>query len=335
MKAVVLEEIGGPAKLRIADIATPEPGPGEVRIRLMASALNRRDYWITVGEYPGIRLPCVPGSDGAGVVDKAGPGVDAAVLEREVIVYPARGWGEDERAQGPEFRVLGMPDQGTFAEYICVPEGEYCAKPGYLGWEEAAAVPVGGLTAWRAVTTQGGVSRGQRVLVTGAGGGVAGFAILWCLHLGAEVYVSSGSDAKIAQARALGAAGGVDYRDEEAYARLAKETGRFDVVIDSAGGDEVNRLLNVLRPGGRYVFYGATHKNPSRGLEMAKLFFRQIRLQGTTMGTPGEFATMMSFMEDHRIKPVIDRVLPLDEAADAHALMADFRQTGKIVLRNR
>lgn len=335
MKAVVLEKIGGPENLKLTSFDTPEPGAGEVRIRLEASALNRRDYWITVGQYPGIALPCVPGSDGAGVVDKIGEGVAASEQGREVIVYPAREWGDDPRAQGPNFRVLGMPDQGTFAEYICVPAGEYCPKPGYLSFEEAAAIPVGGLTSWRAVTTQAGVEKGQRVLVTGAGGGVATFAILWCVHLGAEVYVSSGSGEKIERAKALGAAGGVNYREEDCYATLAKQAGRFDVVIDSAGGDTLNRLLDVLRPGGRYVFYGATHKNPGTGLQMAKLFFRQIRLQGTTMGTPAEFNGMMAFLAERRIRPVIDRVFGLEEVVAAHRRMAEFNQTGKIILRHQ
>jgi NADPH:quinone reductase-like Zn-dependent oxidoreductase len=193
--------------------------------------------------------------------------VDNSLLGKEVIIYPARNWGDNPRANGPDFRVLGMPDQGTFAEYICVPAHEVCPKPGYLSWEQAAAIPVGGLTSWRAVVTHGEITRGQRVLVTGAGGGVATFAILWCVHLGAEVYVSSGSDTKLAWARTLGVAGGVNYHDQNCYIELSKKIGGFDVIIDSAGGDTLNQLLASLKPGGRYIFYGATLRNPSSGLE--------------------------------------------------------------------
>lgn len=335
MRAVVLEKIGGPDNLTIQEVSTPEPKTGEVRIKILASALNRRDLWITVGLYPGIRLPCVLGTDGAGVVESTGKGVDASLLHKEVIIYPACNWGDNQSAYGPEFRVLGMPDQGTFAEYICVPANDIFPKPEYLSWEQAAAIPVAGLTSWRAVTTQGEVKKGQRVLVTGAGGGVAGFAIQWCVKLGAEVYVSTGSDSKLSWARTIGAVGGVNYHNENCYTELSKKAGGFDVIIDSAGGDTVNQLLASLKPGGRYVFYGATMRNPSYGLEMARLFFRHIRIQGTTMGSPEEFNSMMDFLDKHKIMPVVDRVLPLEKVVEAHKLLENYSQTGKIVLQNQ
>ena len=334
MKAVVLEELGGPDKLRLKEVDTPLPASGEVRVLLKASSLNRRDFWITVGLYPGIQLPCITGSDGAGIIDLVGKGVDPSLIDREVVIYPVLGWGNDPRAYGPDFRVLGMPEQGTFAEYICVPSENVYHKPAHLGWEQSAAIPVAGVTSWRSVVTQGEIQAGYRVLITGAGGGVASFALLWCLNLGAEVYISSGSNEKINWAKSLGAVDGVDYHIKNCYKDLSKRVGGFDVIIDSSGGDSVNELLSSLKPAGRYVFYGATRLNPSTGLEMAKLFFRHIRIQGTTMGTAQEFDDMLNFINTKKIVPVIDQVYSLDQVIDAHHLMENYSQTGKITLNH-
>jgi zinc-binding alcohol dehydrogenase/oxidoreductase len=335
MRAVILEKIGGPENLSVQEVALPEPAPGEVRVKLLASALNRRDYWITQGLYPDMRLPCTTGSDGAGIVDKVGAGVDLSLLNTAVVLYPARNWGDNPLAYGPDFRVLGMPDQGTFAEFICVPVSGIQPRPRHLDWFQSAALPVAGLTAWRAVVTQAEVRPGQRVMITGAGGGVSAFAIQWCLAIGAEVYISSGNDDKIARALKIGVAGGVNYHKDNAYKELGKKLGGFDVIIDSAGGDTMNQLLATLKPAGRYVFYGATMRNPPSGLEMARLFFRHIRLQGTTMGTPDEFRDMLAFVEEHRLIPVVDRVLPLGQIIQAHRLMENYSQNGKIVIDNQ
>ena len=334
MKAVLLSETGGPEKLRVRDMETPQPGPDEVRVKLHASALNRRDYWMTLGLYPRMQLPCVPGSDGAGVVDAVGEGVDNTLIGREVILYPARQWGEREDRFGPDFRVLGMPDQGTFAEMICAPAGDIYPKPVHLDREQAAAVPLAGLTAWRAVVTQGEVKPGYKVLVTGAGSGVSSFAILWSVALGAEVYVSSGSEEKIRKAKELGVVDGLNYTDADCYRELKNKSGGFDVIIDSAGGEALQALLDTLNPAGRYVFFGATLGSPARAVAMAGLFFRHIRIQGTTMGSPREFAAMLDFLDKNRIEPVIGEVFPLTEIVKAVTLMKDYRQTGKIVLRN-
>ncbi len=334
MKAVVLHEKGGPESLRIEEIDTPQAGPGEVRVKLKASALNRRDYWITIGRYPGMTYPITAGSDGAGVVDAVGEGGDMSAIGREVVVYPARAWGDSPRKFGPDFRVLGMPDQGTFAEYICVPASDVYAKPGHLSWEQAAAVPLAGLTSWRAVVTHAEVEPGQKVLVTAAGSGVSTFAIQWALARGGEVYVTSGSEGKIDKAKAMGVSGGVVYRQEEFTKELRRLSGGFDVIVDSAGGDGINVLLDTLNGGGRYVFFGATLGNASTGLEMAKLFFRHIRIQGTTMGSPKEFAAMMQFIAANKTQPIIHQVFAMDEAVAAHKLMENFSQMGKIVLRN-
>lgn len=334
MKAVVLHETGGPSQLRVEEVPTPTPGAGEVRVALKASALNRRDYWMTVGAYPRIVFPAVPGSDGAGVIDAVGAGVPRSRIGEEVVLYPAREWGEDWRCGGPNFRVLGMPDQGTHAEFVCAPAADVYAKPEHLSWIQAAAFPLAGLTAWRAVVTHGEVQPGQKVLVTGIGGGVATCALLWAKYHGATVFVTSGSPDKLQQAKRLGAAGGVDYHAPDWSAQIRQMSGGIDLVIDSAGGAVVNAALATLNGGGRFVFFGATLGNPREGLEMARIFFRQLRIQGTTMGSPAEFAAMIAFINRHRIEPVIDQIYTLDDAAAAYQRLEVGDQMGKLVLVN-
>lgn len=332
MKAVLLRQLGGPEQLSIEDVAIPEPGPGQVRIRLHASALNRRDVWITLGQYPGIRLPSGMGSDGAGVVDQLGSDAPTDLLGQEVVIYPAYDWGSDPRFPSPTFRVMGMPDPGTFVEYLCVPAGHVFVKPTHLNWEQAAAIPLAGLTSWRALITQAVAQPGETVLVTGIGGGVATFALKWAVALGARVFVTSGDEAKLEQARQMGAAGGVNYRPDDWDKQLAKLTGGVDVVIDGTGGPSFKGCLSVLKPAGRLVVYGATAGN-TPGLDMVRLFFRQARIIGSTMGSPEEFAAMLRFVADHRIEPAIDQVFPLDQAVAAHQRLLAAEQLGKIVLQ--
>ena len=334
MKAVILTQIGGPDQLRVTEVETPEPASNQVRVRLYASALNHRDVWITLGQYPGIRLPCILGSDGAGVVDQIGLEVPPDRLGQDVVIYPAYDWGENPRFPNPTFRVLGMPDPGAFAEYLCVPANHVFPKPTHLTWEQAAAIPLAGLTAWRALMTQGAAQPGETVLVTGIGGGVATFALKWAVALGARVFVTSGNPAKLEQARRMGAAGGVNYRDSDWAKRLADLSGGMDVVVDGAGGSTFPGCFSVLRPGGRLVVYGATAGNPPTGLEMARLFFRQARIVGSTMGSPAEFIAMLRFVAEHRIEPALDQVFALDQAVAAHQRLLAAQQLGKIVLRH-
>lgn len=334
MKAITLFKLGGPEHLTLADIPTPEPGPGQVRVQLRASALNRRDVWITLGQYPAIRLPCVMGSDGAGVVDRLGPEVAPDLLGREVVIYPAFDWGENPRFPSPTFRVLGMPDPGTFAEYICVPAGHVFPKPDFLSWEQAAAIPLAGLTAWRALMTQAAARPGETVLVTGIGGGVATFALKWAVALGARTFVTSGNPAKLEQAQQLGAVGGVDYRAEGWVKRLVELSGGPDVIVDGTGGASFQHYFLALKPAGRLVVYGSTAGNPPIGLDLVRLFFRQTRIIGSTMGSPDEFAAMLRFVAEHRIEPVIDLIFGLDEAVVAHQRLLAAEQLGKIVLRH-
>lgn len=330
MHAVQITAIKHPAVF--TSLADPVAGPAQAVVRLKAAALNHRDLFIQQGLYPGIKLPVTPGSDGAGVVESVGDSADAAWVGREVIINPALDWGDDPRAQGAKFRILGLPDNGTLAGKVVIPVANLAPKPAHLTWEQAAALPLAGLTAWRALFTRAKLVAGEKILITGAGGGAALFALHYALAAGAEAWVTSGSADKIARAQALGAKGGVNYRDAEWGKTLqAAAGGPFDVIVDSAGGDGFASLIELTKPGGRIVFFGATTGNP-KGLDLRKSFFRQINILGTTMGSPADFAGMTEFVARHKIVPVVDRVFPLAETEAALRHMETGAQFGKIVL---
>jgi NADPH:quinone reductase-like Zn-dependent oxidoreductase len=318
-------------QLGVADVPEPSAGPGEALISLRASALNHRDVWIKLGQYAGLKFPCIPGSDGAGLVKSLGPGGDAAWAGREVVVNPGFDWGRDERAQSAAFSILGLPRDGTLAERIAVPVVQLAPKPEHLTWEEAAALPLGGLTAYRALLARAQLRPGERVLISGVGGGAALFALQFAVALGAEAWVTSGSEDKIARAKALGARGGFLYSRPGWPAEAAKSPGLFDVILDSAGGAGFNDLVDLAAPGGRLVFFGATRGNPPE-FPTRKIFWRQLSLFGSSMGSPADWSAMLAFVARHRIKPVVSAVFPLAEAAEAFALMERSGQFGKIVV---
>lgn len=337
MRAIVLRSPGPPERLGTEAVADPEPAAGEMVVRLRAAALNHRDVWIRsgTGAYAGgFPRPVILGSDGAGEVVAAGVGADRALVGRRVVVDPALDWGDDDGAQGPGFRILGLPDDGTYAQLVRVPARNVHAMPPGLSFEEAAAIPLAGLTAYRAVVTRARVQVGETVLVTGIGGGVAIFALQIAAHRGARVVVTSGSDAKLDRARALGAAGGASYRSPGWPREIAALCGGQgpDVVIDGAGGETFVRCLDLLRPGGRIATYGAT-TGPVKEFAPRSIFWRQITVLGTTMGSPRDFAAMLALYDQGGLRPVVDRVFPLDEAAAAHRHMEAAGQFGKIVLR--
>lgn len=332
MKAVVLRTLGDPAVLRVEEIPDPRPDAGEALVRLRAAALNHRDVWIRKGQYAGITLPIILGSDGAGEVVDTGSGVDASWRGREVIIDPALHWGDDERVQGASFQILGLPRDGTYAELVKVPAANLHDKPRHLSFEEAAAIPLASVTAYRALVTRAQVTAGETVVVTGIGGGVATCALLIATRLGARVYVTSGSDAKIDAARTHGAAGGVNHHDPDWPKALVAHIGdRPDVVIDSAGGDTFNKALDLVKPGGRVVSYGAT-LGAAQTVEVRRIFWKQVTVLGSTMGSPRDFAGMLRLYADG-LRPIVDAVMPLDQAAAAHRRMEEGQQFGKIVLR--
>lgn len=329
MKAVVLTTGG----LVVDEIPTPQAVGSEVRIALDAAAVNHRDQYIREGKYAKIQLPVVLGSDGCGVVDQA-PHDAQHLLGQRVVIDPAFAWGDDPRAQGPHFSILGMPRQGTFAEAVCVPAENVHLAPSHLTNEEAAALPLAGLTAYRATMVQGAVQQGDVVLVTGIGGGVATMAMQFALAAGATVWVTSGSDAKLARARDVGAVGGANINVPTWAQDLKREAGGFDVIIDSVGGDSVNDLTDLARAGGRLVFYG-TSRGAVPSLNLHRVYWKQLHIIGSTMGTPSNFRAMLDMVTRHQIRPLIDSTYTLAHAEQAFDRMKQSEQLGKIVITCR
>jgi len=318
-------------ELQLVDIASPVVAAGEVVVTLQAAALNHRDVWIKAGQYAGLTYPCLPGSDGAGVVSAVGEGVDPSMRGREVIINPSFGWGEGEAAQGPEFSILGLPRAGTFAQEIAVPARQVSPKPAHLSWEEAAALPLAGLTAYRALFSRAGLKPGERLLISGVGGGVALWGLIFAVAAGAEVWVTSSNPEKLRQAQSLGARGGY-YYTQAGWEKAAKHDGLFDVILDSAGGDGFEALIDLAAPGARLAFFGATRGNPLQ-FPLRKVYWRQLSLLGSTMGSPRDWEDLLAFVDQHRLKPTISAVYPLERAAEAFSLMERGGQFGKIVLR--
>ena len=329
MQALTLTAVN---EIKMQTVADPQPAAGEALVALRAAALNHRDVWIKQGQYAGLKWPCIPGSDGAGVVVAVAPGADATWVGRDVIINPSFDWGASEAAQGEKFNILGLPRDGTLAEKVAVPVAQLSPQPAHLSGEEAAALPLAGLTAHRAVFARARLKAGERVLVSGIGGGVALFALQFAIATGVEVRVTSSSDDKIARAVALGARSGFNYTAKDWAAEAAKSAGLFDVIVDSAGGEGFGDLIDLAAPGGRIVFFGATRGNPPV-LPMRKIFWRQLSLLGTTMGSPADWGAMIELVALHKIRPVVSEVFPMARGAEAFALMECGGQFGKIVVR--
>jgi zinc-binding alcohol dehydrogenase/oxidoreductase len=334
MKAMVLHELGGPDQLSYEDIADPEPGAGETVVRVRAAALNRRDVFVTRGQYPGARpeaLPAILGSDGSGEVVARGDGAAGPDEGTEVVINPALYWGDDPQKPGREYRILGLPDDGTFAQFVKVPAENVFPKPSHLSHEEAAAIPLGALTAYRALVTRGGVKEGETVVVPGIGSGVATFVAQIAAALGAQVFVTSGSDEKIEKARELGAQGGVNYNSEDWNRELKGMIGSADLSVDHVGGDAFDAMVSLAKPGSRIVTFGAT-AGPKVTVVMPRIFLKHLTVLGTAMGTNEEFGAMLDLYAEHGLRPTIKETFSLEETAAAMKHMEEGAGIGKIVL---
>lgn len=318
-----MTEHGGPEVLR--DVQHPDPVAvgDQVLVELRAAAVNRRDTLVRAGIGPAYRfpLPLVLGSDGAGVRRDTGA---------PVMILPSLDWGPSEHVAGPGFRILGGPDDGTYAELVAVPAGNVFPKPAGLSWEEAAALPLAALTAHRALFAVAGLRAGQRVVVLGVGSGVSLAAIQLAVHAGARVAVTSSSDEKLARARELGADAGVDYRAGGWAAALVEQIGLADVVLDSVGSTWA-QSLSMLAPGGRLVALGGTGGGEAT-LDVRSLYLRQQQVLGTKMGSPRDFAALLAAVDAGAMRPVIDSVRPLADAASAHERLESGAHFGKLVL---
>lgn len=317
MKALVFEVVNRPIKF--SEVSEPDCGGDQVLVDIQAAALNHRDVWITKGLYPGLQPGVVLGSD-------------ACVLfeGKQYIINPNVDWGPDPRFAGKSYSILGMPTHGTFCEKLAVPGDRLVLKPGHLSSLEAAAMPLGGLTAYRALMKKGRCTSKDRVCINGIGGGVALIAMQFALAADAEVWVTSSSNEKIEKAIDLGAAGGQNYKQDGWHKALQTKSGGFDIIIDSAGGPGFNNLLKIANPGGRIVTYGGS-AGAIEKLSPQILFWKQLEIHGTTMGNDQEFLEMVAFVDQYKIVPVLDRIYRLEGGPQAFERMDKGSQFGKIV----
>jgi zinc-binding alcohol dehydrogenase/oxidoreductase len=330
MKAIILEELNQP--LQVKEAALPEIAAHEALVKVHAAAFNHRDLWIQKGQYAGIRFPIILGADGSGVVEKTGSGVGSSWIGKEVIMNPSLNWGNDPRVQAKDYVILGTPHDGTFAEYVKIDARLLFEKPAHLTFEQAAALPLAGLTGYRALMKRTAAKAGENVLITGIGGGVALQCVQFAIAAGCNVYVTSGSDDKIQQAISWGAKGGANYKTADWDKELKKLSGGFEAIVDSSGGDTFAKLADIAKPAGRIAMYGATLGPFNSGVP-AKIFWKQLDILGSTMGNDEEFAEMVSFVNQHKIVPVVDEVFPMEHAQQALEKMGKGSQFGKIVLK--
>jgi zinc-binding alcohol dehydrogenase/oxidoreductase len=319
MQGILVEEFGGPESLRLRDTPDPTPRPGEVVVELQAAALNRRDTYVrSGGDFP---LPFIPGSDGAGIRRDTG---------EPVVILPSLSWGNSELVQGPDYEILGGPSDGTYAELVSVPETNLFPKPGHLDWHEAAALPLAGLTAYRALFTLGNLTAGETILILGIGSGVSLIALALAVDAGARVVVTSSSPEKLERAAELGAWAGVDYTSDGWVERVIALTDGVDLVLDSVGATWQDSI-RATRAGGRVVSLGATVGDEAT-IEIRPFYLEQRSLLGTMMGSPRDFESLLETVEGGSIRPVLDSIRPLGDAADAHTRIEGGSHFGKLVL---
>jgi NADPH:quinone reductase-like Zn-dependent oxidoreductase len=329
MKAIVLNQES--FKLEIREVENPIISHSDVLVRLKAASINHHELWTLKEKDLKSDSNIILGSDGAGIIMNVGTDADGLKKGDEVIINPSLNWGSNNKVHGEGYEILGFPTNGTFAEYIAINQQYVCHKPEHLSFQESAALPLAGLTAYRALFTRGEFEQSNKVLITGIGGGAALFALKFAVALGAEVYVTSGNDHKILKAIKLGAKDGVNYKDSDWSAKLLKMTEGFDVIVDSAAGKGFKELTEMTNPGGRIALFGRTAGN-IQNLSPSIIFWKQISIHGTTMGNDEEFKKMVKLISSKRIHPVIDSVYPAKDISAAFDKMDEGKQFGKIVI---
>ncbi|MFY9579561.1 MAG: zinc-binding dehydrogenase [Gaiellaceae bacterium] len=317
MKAVRIHEDGGPDVLCYEDAPDPEPGPDDVLVELRAASLNHLDLWIRKG-LPSVPKPRILGADGAGVV---------AGTDERVVINPGIDVGDGR------ITVVGEHSDGTHAELIAVPRAQVYPIPDDLSFEEAAAFPLVFETAYRMLATKAHIAEGEWVLIWGIGGGVSTAALAIAKAFGARAVVTSSSDAKLEHARELGADATVNHETEDVVAAVKELTrGGAHVVVDHVGEATWAKSLNAARADGRICVCGAT-TGPNPPAQLHRIWWKQLTIYGSTMGTRADFEAVYDLVASGRVKPVVDEVFPLAEAAAAHERLERGEQLGKIVLR--
>ncbi len=340
MKAIAMRAHGGLDVLRLEDLPDPEAGPGGVVVRVKAVALNHLDVWVREG-WAGLKLtfPHVFGADVAGVVESVGPGVRGVAVGDEVVVNPGLSCGRCEACLSGDdtmcrdYSILGEHRSGGYAERVAVPAQNVVPKPKNLSFDEAACVPLTFLTAWHALVARAQVRAGETVLVHAAGSGVGVAGIQIAKLLGATVITTAGSDEKCERGLALGADHAINYSSKDFQAEVRRITAKrgVDVVFEHVGKATWEKSLLSLARGGRVVTVGATtgYDPPT---DLRHVFYRSLSILGSTMGSKGELFQVLALVEAGKLRPVLDRIMPLAEAAAAQKLLEDRAQFGKVVL---
>ncbi len=339
MKAAFFRRHGGLDVLEVGDLPSPPIGAGDVRIRVKACALNHLDLFVRDG-WPGLKvpLPHVGGTDLAGVVSEVAPGVPGVHAGDEVLVNPGLNFeaGPDgEQIVPPGVSIVGETRWGGLAEECVVPATHVLHKPKAMPWEEAAALPLTSLTAMQMVARKGRVQPADKVLVVGAGGGVAVMALQIAKSRRAWVCATTGGAEKAEKVRGLGADHVIDYKTSPDWAKeafLASGKTGYDVVIDSTGSATFGKSLRLLRNGGRLVTCGATTGGIAE-VDVRNIFWRQLSILGSTMGTPQDLKDAVALWEAGKLKAVVDSVWPLEKVREAQAHLERAGQFGKVVLK--
>jgi NADPH:quinone reductase-like Zn-dependent oxidoreductase len=342
-EGVVLRSHGGPEVLVREAVELPEPGPREVRVRVRAVAMNHMDLWVRRG-LPNLKLeyPHRLGCDVVGELDAVGPGVRFAFPLNQgdrVVVNPGISCGVCERCLTGQdnlcrqYAILGEHVSGGYARHLVVPDANLLPYPGDLPFTDAAAVPLVFLTAWQMVVTKGQVRPGQTVLVQAGGSGVSSAAIQIAKLFGARVVTTVGSDEKAERARVLGADEVINYAKQDFVAEVKRLTAKrgADVVIEHVGGEVMAKSVLATASGGRVVTCGAT-AGFAPAIDLRHVFFRQVEILGSTMGPKGALFAILEHVKAGRLRPVVDRVLPLWEAREAHRVLEAREAFGKVVL---
>jgi NADPH:quinone reductase-like Zn-dependent oxidoreductase len=338
VKAVRFHQHGGPEVLRWEEVPIPEPGRDELLVALRAAALNHLDLFVRDG-IPGVRLPHVGGADGAGVVAAQGEGASRYPVGTRVFFDPGLSDGtcrfcaRGEHSLCERFEILGEQRDGTFAQAVVVPEVNCRPIPERLSFVEAAAFPLVFLTAWRMLVTKARLQPGETVLILGIGGAVSLAALQIARLLSARTFVTSGSDAKLERARAMGADVLINHGRQDFSREVFTLTGKqgVDVVVENVGAATWTGSIRALARGGRLVTCGAT-SGPKTDEDIRRLFTKQITIYGSSMGSRRDWERVTTLLEEGRLRPVVDRTYPLEEAAAAQERMARGEQFGKIVL---
>jgi NADPH:quinone reductase-like Zn-dependent oxidoreductase len=341
MKAFVIRSHGEPEALELIERPMPQPGPLQVRLRIRAAALNHLDLWVRRG-VPGHRfpLPLIPGSDGIGTADALGEDVARCRPGETYLIAPGYGCGGCEAClSGDEslcrhYQILGEARDGTCAEYIVVPASCLLPMPAGLRPEEAAALPLTLMTAWRMLVRRARLTHGETVLVQAGGSGVGSAAIQIARAFGCRVLTTVGSQEKAIRARELGAHETILYREEDVAETVMRLTGKrgVDVVVEHTGEATWPASVRSLARGGRLVTCGAT-SGPSGAVDLRVLFFKQLALIGSTMGSRADLAAALRLVERGMIRPLLDRTFPMGELPEAHRYLEERRAFGKVILR--